>query len=253
MSLATPKDAAACLVAHRGYPAHYPENTLVGMAAAVRAGARYLEFDVQLTADTVPVVFHDTELARTTDATGCLLDMNWAQLAGVHAGEPRRFGSRYAAEPLPSLAAVVELLRGQPQVVAFVELKRASLQRCGREAMLERVLCDIAPVAAQCVLISFDAEAVALARERGAAAVGWVTAEYSPAALAQARALAPDYLFCNVAALPPAMPALEDPWRWVLYEVTAPALARQWLARGAALVETFAIAEMLQALAGDGD
>ena len=50
------------LVAHRGYALHYPENTLIGIEAAIRAGARYVEVDVQLSADKVPVLFHDRTL-----------------------------------------------------------------------------------------------------------------------------------------------------------------------------------------------
>ena len=39
------------LIAHRGYPAHYPENTLIGLEAAIKAGAERIEFDIQLSAD----------------------------------------------------------------------------------------------------------------------------------------------------------------------------------------------------------
>ena len=58
------------LVAHRGYTLHYPENTLVGLEAAIKAGARYLEVDVQLSADKVPVLFHDRNLQRLCGVGG---------------------------------------------------------------------------------------------------------------------------------------------------------------------------------------
>ncbi|HEY9197768.1 MAG TPA: glycerophosphodiester phosphodiesterase family protein, partial [Gammaproteobacteria bacterium] len=48
------------LIAHRGYAARHPENTLSALQAAVAAGARWLEFDVQLSADHEPVLLHDT-------------------------------------------------------------------------------------------------------------------------------------------------------------------------------------------------
>ena len=61
------------LVAHRGYAARYPENTRESLAAAVRAGARFLEFDVQLSADGVPVLLHDVTLsARPGSRARCL-------------------------------------------------------------------------------------------------------------------------------------------------------------------------------------
>ena len=48
----------------------FPENTLAAFEAAVRFGADALELDVRLTADGVPVVFHDERLERTTDGQG---------------------------------------------------------------------------------------------------------------------------------------------------------------------------------------
>ncbi len=54
------------LVAHRGQTEQYPENTLVGLEAALKSGACYVEFDVQSTADNKFVVIHDVELERTT-------------------------------------------------------------------------------------------------------------------------------------------------------------------------------------------
>jgi len=50
------------LVAHRGWQRRYPENTLPAIKGALDAGARYIEVDVQLSADGVPVLFHDRTL-----------------------------------------------------------------------------------------------------------------------------------------------------------------------------------------------
>ena len=54
------------LVAHRGYSLRYPENTLLAIEQAFIAGACYVECDVQLTQDGVPVLLHDNNLQRTT-------------------------------------------------------------------------------------------------------------------------------------------------------------------------------------------
>ena len=59
------------LIAHRGWAYRYPENTLPAIAGALGAGARYVEFDVQITADGVPVLFHDSTLDRTAGRPGC--------------------------------------------------------------------------------------------------------------------------------------------------------------------------------------
>jgi glycerophosphoryl diester phosphodiesterase len=60
-----PATGAVC--AHRGARSLAPENTLAAAEKAVSAGADCWELDVQLTADNQLVVFHDDDLARTTD------------------------------------------------------------------------------------------------------------------------------------------------------------------------------------------
>ena len=50
------------VLAHRGYHAELPENTLVAFDAAVGLGVDGIETDVQVTRDGVPILFHDTEI-----------------------------------------------------------------------------------------------------------------------------------------------------------------------------------------------
>ena len=52
------------LIAHRGWAARYPENTVPAFRAALEAGARFVELDVQLSSDLVPVVFHGSRGQR---------------------------------------------------------------------------------------------------------------------------------------------------------------------------------------------
>ena len=47
------------LVAHRGDSLSHPENTEASVLAALSAGADWVEIDVQVTADGVPVLLHD--------------------------------------------------------------------------------------------------------------------------------------------------------------------------------------------------
>ena len=56
------------VIAHRGDSKVAPENTLPAFASAVKAGADLVELDYLHSADGVPVVFHDGELDRTTNA-----------------------------------------------------------------------------------------------------------------------------------------------------------------------------------------
>jgi glycerophosphoryl diester phosphodiesterase len=51
-------------VAHRGWHDLHIENTLEAFRAAYDAGCDMVEFDVQLTRDGVPVIFHDDDCKR---------------------------------------------------------------------------------------------------------------------------------------------------------------------------------------------
>ena len=53
------------VIGHRGAAAYAPENTLVSFREARRRGATWVEIDVKLTADGVPIVMHDDSLKRT--------------------------------------------------------------------------------------------------------------------------------------------------------------------------------------------
>ena len=231
------------IVAHRGWATHYPENTMAAICGALDAGARYVEFDVQLSRDGVPVVIHDPTLDRTAGCPGSVMDLDWSELADIEVGPAD------APERLSTLADVVEALTAYPASTAFVELKGESIDRFGVDDAVAAVLAAIAPISERCVLTSFDDVALAAARTRGAAAIAWVLTRYDEDSLEHARKLAPEYLFCNHKKLPEddrRLPA--GGWRWVIYEVTTPELARALASRGVGMIETMATGEMLAAL-----
>jgi glycerophosphoryl diester phosphodiesterase len=235
------------LIAHRGYPRRYPENTLEGIAAAIKAGACFVEFDVQLTADGVPVLLHDVSLMRTTGTRGRIVNTDLEKLRDLPANEPERFGKRYRTFTIPTLAAVVDLLKQHPRVVPFVELKEESLEKHGREYAVKTLLAVLNPILARCVVISYDILSLRTARAMGAKRIGWVMKNWNEDTLTRATELVPDFLICNYTKLPKApAPLWHGPWKWVFYEVTQAKLAMQLAARGATMIETMAIAEMLK-------
>lgn len=85
---------------HRGARGHAPENTLAGLDAALRLGARWVEVDVQICAG-VPVLLHDLTLDRTTNGQGRVADITLAELAQLDAG---------GGEPVPTLRAALDRL-----------------------------------------------------------------------------------------------------------------------------------------------
>ena len=235
------------LVAHRGYPQHYPENTLVGIDAAIRAGARYIEVDVQLSADRVPMLFHDRTLDRLCRTPGMIHEFTREALKSLYASEFERFGYKFAQNPLPTLAELGALLAKHPQVTAFIEIKRIAIEQFGVATVLNRVVHALAPVTAQCVLISYNFPVLLAARQQAYPRVGAILEKWRDQRSADVLAMRPDFLFCDAADLPRFGNVGQDGAQVVVYEITDPQLALRLAARGVGFIETFAIGEMLAA------
>jgi glycerophosphoryl diester phosphodiesterase len=238
------------IIAHRGNAAEFPENTLPALDSAVSLGLRHVEFDVQLTADFVPVLMHDADLQRVAGRPESVHDLTWSALSEIPVGEVARLGNAHAFTCPPSLAQAVDAVTGWAGVTAFVEVKRSSLRRFGREAVLTRIANVLRPALDRCVLISFDLPTLKILRAMTGARIGWVLSQYDEAARAEATQLAPDFLFANLERLPvEPEPLFAGPWQWALYEVRDLKTAQACHARGAQFVETMAVRGLLHAYA----
>lgn len=89
------------VIGHRGTPRRAPENSLAGFALAAEAGVTWVELDVQLSSDLVPLVFHDDRLERVSTGTGFVIDRDWAYLRDLGIG---------ANERIPHWDQVLDLL-----------------------------------------------------------------------------------------------------------------------------------------------
>lgn len=234
------------LIAHRGEPENWPENTLAGFRHALAAGARYLETDVQLTRDGVAILCHDPTLARVTGHDLPIAQTDYAAICELPAAEADRFGTRHADQCIARLDEFTALLAQWPQARAFVEVKPTASAAHARERVVDRVLDILDAVAGQCILISFDPDVLVYARSRCRLPVGWVIPGWSPENRLRAGELAPQYLFCNRKRLPGAgEPLWEGAWRWVVYTVNAVEDIPQFTERGICMLETNAISRLL--------
>ncbi len=70
-NVSTDADKKPLVIAHRGYHGMrgMPENNLAAVINAYNAGFRYVEVDLRMTADYVPIIFHDEYYGYTTDFT----------------------------------------------------------------------------------------------------------------------------------------------------------------------------------------
>ena len=89
------------LIGHRGAAAYAPENTLASFKKARELGCRFIEFDVMLSADGVPFIFHDETLKRTTKTKGNFGLATAESLQSLDAG--RWFSKHYLGEKIPTL------------------------------------------------------------------------------------------------------------------------------------------------------
>jgi glycerophosphoryl diester phosphodiesterase len=88
-------------IAHRGASGIAPENTKIAFVKALDLRAPAIEFDVQLTRDNVPIVFHDDTLERTTNGAGVVAETDFSTIAALDAGS--WFGPRFAKAEVPTL------------------------------------------------------------------------------------------------------------------------------------------------------
>jgi glycerophosphoryl diester phosphodiesterase len=120
-------------MAHRGGAIEHLENTLPAFQACVALGYRYLETDVQVTADGELVVFHDPTLDRVTDHTGRVDSLPWREMRTA------RIGGR---EPILRLE---DLLGAWPDVRFNLDVKAAGvlapLVRTVRRLKVEDRIC----------------------------------------------------------------------------------------------------------------
>ncbi len=94
------------ITAHRGASHGAPENTKAAVELAIAEQADYVEIDVRMTADGVPVLMHDRALFRTTGVVNEIDNVTYAELCTYDVG--RRYAIQYEGETVPSLREILE-------------------------------------------------------------------------------------------------------------------------------------------------
>jgi glycerophosphoryl diester phosphodiesterase len=123
------------VIAHRGYSAFAPENTLPAFEYALAAGADLLELDYHHSSDGIPIVIHDYDLDRTTDADEQsgkkkvrVDSMSATDLKPFDAG--KWFHARFAGTGLPLLTEALDTI--QKRGVTLIERKAGDPATCVR-------------------------------------------------------------------------------------------------------------------------
>ncbi len=136
------------IVGHRGALSPGPENTL----RAINAGlicADYIEVDVRLSHEGVPVVIHDARLDRTTSGTGQVNDLTLKELKELDAGEGER---------IPTLKEVVPVILHSGRGI-FIEIKEP-----GSEDIICKLIRNF--ISEKVIVVSFHTESLLISETR---------------------------------------------------------------------------------------
>ena len=162
------------VIAHRGASGYLSEHTLPAYALGYGQGAHWIEPDLVLTADGVPIALHDVTLDRTTnvaetfagrareDGLHYAQDFTYAEISRLRVVEARPGRYPYAMFRVPTLADVLELVQGLNRTTGrrvgiYPELKSPAAQ----PALAAKTLHVLEGANLPIFLQSFDAEALA--------------------------------------------------------------------------------------------
>ena len=127
------------IIAHRGYSARYPENTLVAFQAALDAGADMIELDVSFSRDRQLVVIHDDILERTTNGKGQVDGYDLEDLKTLDAGA--WFHPHFYGEHIPTLEDVLDLVGSYSGT--NIEIKSSAYEANQPSDAIERQVVDL--------------------------------------------------------------------------------------------------------------
>ena len=233
------------LVAHRGYAQLFPENTLTALAAAVDAGAAFVEFDIQLSKDQVPFLMHDPDLRRTAGIDRSVFDLTMNELSQISVGEQARLGGRFHDVKPTTLEHACTHLNAWSEVHSFVEVKRQSVEHFGLETVMQKIFAAVSSLEAPFTILSFREDVVEYTQQHSEYSSGWVIRHWNQESIDTLKRLSPEFVFCGYADVPTEEPVPSGPWSWVLYEITDTDTATFWRQRGIHMIESMTVGHLL--------
>lgn len=244
-------------VAHRGYQHLYPENTLVAINAAYEAGIKHIEFDVQLSSDHQPVLYHDATLERVSGLSGQLHHHTLNELTSINASESNRLGARFSSETITPLVDVSNWLKTHPDATLYVEIKPEVLEHTDIKTTVNAVISALEDVIEHCVVMSFSQDIVSEIDQMHTAGqkikTGVVIKHWEQVASGsfeqfarQTSSLA--VVFCNHNIIPSHFDFNNQHIPWVLYETGDLETVEKFAPKGCKHFESFIAPELAQKL-----
>ncbi len=157
---------SAWLIAHRGAMAEAPENTRAAFDRALERSVDGIEFDVQLSRDGVPVVFHDQRLEKINGSSRSVSFYTYAELGRMDWGG--WFSGAFAGEPILTLDQVLLRYGGRTRLLAEIKAGGGEGAFASAKELAELVPARIRALVPQerwnqMMIVSFSADVLGMA------------------------------------------------------------------------------------------
>ncbi len=115
------KKSRTTLIAHRGNSSQAPENSLAAFIEAIRIPVDYLECDVQLSKEGIPVVIHDGTFSRITNNLNLnnVNELTVKEIKEIDSGS--WFGEKFFNQRIMTLEEFIQLPKGKVGVMLEVK------------------------------------------------------------------------------------------------------------------------------------
>lgn len=131
------------IIGHRGAAGYEPENTLLSFEKAIDIGVDWIELDLRRSVDGHLVVIHDDTVDRTTNGSGKVNDLTFAELKNLNIDK---------GQTIPELQEVIDLARNKVKMV--LEMKQPDIETDVIDSITSNNLTD------RCMVASFNKHSI---------------------------------------------------------------------------------------------
>jgi len=231
-------------IAHRGECQSNIENTLASISAAIKSGLTNIEIDVQLSKDSVPVVFHDRNLTRMVKRNDAIAELDSTVIKQLTLKPDDNAHLEKVTDKIPTLADVVALITQQPKITLFVEIKRINFIYFSYNHVYKKILEILKPILSQTVIISFSYRFLLLCRSYCQQKIGYVLPSWQQFNKKMLTKLQPEYIFSNTELIPSDFTFEKSLANWVLYEISNISQAKEYIDKNVYYLESFNAAKL---------
>ncbi|GMR05580.1 MAG: hypothetical protein BMS9Abin25_0155 [Gammaproteobacteria bacterium] len=236
------------IVAHRGYAAAYPENTLPAIKAAVDAGVVAVEVDIQFSRDGVPLLLHDADIGCIASTNNKVFETNIADIKKIAICEREKCAGRSTDVFYCTLDEFADYLRQTPKLQVFVEIKQKGIDLFGAAYVIMQLEQSLKNVREQCIIISYSADFLKNVHLQTVFPIGYILTFWDDKNLKEAYSLQPEFVICNHTKIPENTNFREFAWQWLLFEITDCDQMYFYADRGVQWVESMDPVKLLECL-----